>query len=170
MLNLKKCFLTILIFSLTFWGCEETEEEEPNPMEGYWELIEIGLYENNDCSGVIDYDTTFYSYQVAPVYMALEISKIYFEDESSLFSCMGYTDPNTGNYVSDHQEGCGEVETNIDGAKKLGRYYPGAGVLMIDNEYTFYYEVRTDLTHMDLWREREEDKRVQKTNPNTNHI
>ena len=57
----------ILVFSIFFViNCDLFEQETPNPMEGTWHLEQTGLYENIDCSGDIDFETSFYSYWQFP--------------------------------------------------------------------------------------------------------
>ena len=121
---------------MTFWGCEETEEEkEPNSMIGTWDLTISGLFENNNCTGEVDYDAIVLT---SNAYPTLEFQDLY--DSGAELG---------GQPICSDGKDCGYLVTNYNGAQKAWKYYPNDGNIYIDS-YTFNYKLSSDEMSFDF--------------------
>jgi len=129
--------ITHLILSLLIFACEDVEkaEDATNPMIGTWGLTISGLYENNDCSGEVDYDALVLT---SNAYESLEFQGLYDSDAT-----LG------GQPVCSDGKDCGYLVTVHKGSKKAGKYYPADGAIYLDGD-TFKYMLSSDEKSFDF--------------------
>jgi len=130
--------ITVLILSLIIFACEDlekTEKEKPNPMIGTWELTISGLYENNDCSGEVDYDALVLT---SNAYEYLEFQGL-FDSDATI----------NGQPVCSDGKDCGYLVTVHKGAKKAGHYYPADRAIYLGG-HTFKYILSSDEKSFDF--------------------